>query len=200
MIPWFKRVGPSRAEKKELGAAYCILRVGGPPTPEPWDVVERLVVDWPAVREAWDTVVRISGDAPDPDRCHPYVQRRFHYALLDPSKPPTFEEAMWGEDVDDSAYPCDTTPGYDSLERGMLKELRIISRARERVGFLEKFSVEDKVYADRAMARAAADAWTASTGLKAELLRDDLLHEDGGWRIVPSAAVDELRKLIKRDG
>jgi hypothetical protein len=120
---------------------------------------------------------------------------------MDPNKPPSsFEEAMWGEHVDDSHCLCDMAPGYEALERSMMKDMQIVGRARARLDFLEKFSVEGRVYPDEGAARAAADEWTASSGLRAQLLRDDLLREDGGWRVVPWVAADELRRQIKRDG
>lgn len=56
------------------------------------------------------------------------------------------------------------------------------------------------MHADKAAARAAADTWTANTGLKAQLLRDNLLREDCGWRVVPWEASDELRRLTKLEG
>ena len=197
----FTRRRESRAEKKELEAAYITLRRGGPDTGEPWDVIERLIVDWPAVREAWGTVERITGAEPDVDRCHPYVIRRYLYATRDLNKAQaTYEEAMWGEGIDDTHHLCDTGWDYDAMERSLLKHVAIVSRGRMRKNFLASFTFEERVYLDQVRAREAADLIERSTGIEMCLLRADLLREDRGWMIAPRAAVDEKRRLIKRDG
>ncbi|MFZ0088808.1 MAG: hypothetical protein WAL63_04840 [Solirubrobacteraceae bacterium] len=96
-------------EIRALLPAYSTLSMGGRPTDEPWDVIERLVVDWPAVKEAWATVQRITSVQPDVSRCHMDIVRRYLYATTNPYGL-SFEKGMWDDaDAADRHPLCDMT-------------------------------------------------------------------------------------------
>lgn len=86
------------------------------------------------------------------------------------------------------------TPGWGTLARSQVGDVRTVGMAREFQNFLARHAAPTH-YADQHSATIAAEQLHAHSGIPAAAVVDHA----GDWRVVPKPALDELKSQLKQD-